>query len=88
MCAYVCTCMCVCGCLCARVWCMYMDTLYHTYILYYTYLVAQLDSIIYHLLALYYCMAAPILTQGYVFWSCCDLETCGTIKNPTDNIKK
>ena len=64
MCAYVCTSMSVCGCLCVRVWCMYMDTLYHTHILYYTYLVAQLDIIIYHLLVLYY-WPAPVLAQGY-----------------------
>ena len=75
ICAYmhVCACMCVLVCvylyecvwmsLCT-VWCMYMDTLHHTYILYYMYLVAQLDSIIYHLLMLYY-WPAPVLAQGY-----------------------
>ena len=63
-CVHMCVLVCVCVCLCARVWCMYMDTLYHTYILYYTYLIAQLDSIIYHLLVLYY-WRPPVLAQGY-----------------------
>ena len=59
---------------------MYMDTLYHTYILYYTYLVAQLDIIIYHRLALDY-WPAPVLTQSYS-------GLAVTLKpvQPTDNI--